>query len=174
MTIDISPEALAQVRENAAYGDPWDDDFVLALIDALEEARGDAMHAVQALEGENAELRAQLKEARAVLRELCDSQTTMKIAAVSFRNTIAALTQERDEAREEARTYKHALDEARSDYERLKHQVYASAAINGPPTTPEDKFKSLTLSSEITGEVKTHESFTRDHGFLRTDGTRTP
>jgi hypothetical protein len=44
MAIDLSPEALAQVRENAAYGDPWDDDFVLALIDALEAARAEIDH----------------------------------------------------------------------------------------------------------------------------------
>ena len=35
------------------------------------------------------------------------------------------------------------------------------------------KLKSAAIMPETTGELKSHETFTRDHSFVRTDGTLT-
>jgi hypothetical protein len=78
--IDTNPEALARMRDDAVHGDLWDDRVILALIDALEEARTERDNALTILDvakendaGANARiaaLRAQLEEAKAALRDI--------------------------------------------------------------------------------------------------------
>jgi chromosome segregation ATPase len=166
---DTGPEGLTKLRKLTDLIHPdgigWapDKDTILALCDALDAAReriakwmienslatghGDTVDdLLNEASGQIAEMRDALDEAR---RKLSDAETYYQMAQDDAAAALKEAQRERDEARSQqnynadlATTYKHALDEARSDFEKLRHRVYADAR------------QSLTLSSEITGELR--------------------